>query len=829
MGAKFPFPTDPEKWQAAYTADNAYYDAGPISRTASFLKIISAILALTYGIVFLFSRLPTRELWFVLDEGFIVMLDKGELTDEIREAFLREGFPLGQNAALEVESRGDSWIIIDGNKTYFVHKEKKEPRVYHKPYAFTLDIGLVSTLDSGQVSAPLRLAFENQGKPLDAEAKIKVKQLGASWVITDGEGTYYIDNEQQNIKVYEKKFAFIFIPLSLKLLRTNSLDEPIHAEFKAHGDPLTNDATIKVEEPGKKWVIYDGDAEYFIRKEQEDVKVYVKEYCFDLDSGTVEMLNAGQLTISIQKAFEIQSRPLAANATVKVEKAGEAWLIEDTATQHFIRNEKKKVNVYAKKHWFNFPDKSVIPLLDLGRFNNPIQKAFRGIGKPLAANATVNESMVEDRKSENEWVINDGNAQYFVLYNAPNLTVERKKNGFAVLRAILLVLLMTYVTFKALRRIAFLGTKKLFTQFRLPPESIDPAKVIKYRLKRRIKLPMPFSELFPSISQFKYIIVKDGQIRDKDDWVAWMGHNIGGPILLVVSDGSALYIERGNRFSRIVGPGTSFLERYETIKYAVDLRAKTKMGDLAVWTKDGIVVKLKARIEYRIGDPHKVGDNPRLIYPYSPADVKQAVERYALRWPDTDPAPSEFTWEDAAWGQVTAIVPGYIGSRFLDDLLVADRHNGQILSPDAANEIFEALNKATNLFGVYITDFQILSIDPPPEVKKQYVEYWEAEKQSLAIIMDGKAKAFGIRAREKARAEAQQDIILKIADGLRKNEDQDEVLLLSLSKVLDNTLSDPYIRSYVAKEALETLEKLKNMLEKPRPPGDEHPDSQVET
>ena len=67
-----------------------------------------------------------------------------------------------------------------------------------------------------------------------------------------------------------------------------------------------------------------------------------------------------------------------------------------------------------------------------------------------------------------------------------------------------------------------------------------------------------------------------------------------------------------------------------------------------------------------------------VVYPYDPIAVKKAVERYSLRWPNRqDGEPSEFTWIDAAWGQVTGIVPGYIGSRMLDDLFIADRNRGK--------------------------------------------------------------------------------------------------------------------------------------------------------
>lgn len=297
-----------------------------------------------------------------------------------------------------------------------------------------------------------------------------------------------------------------------------------------------------------------------------------------------------------------------------------------------------------------------------------------------------------------------------------------------------------------------------------------------------------------------------------------MACHLGGPLTLIVFDGCALYLERGGRFSRVVGPGEKapFLELHETIKYVVDLRPKVKMDNISAWTKDGINITLTIRIECRIGDPAKKDPASGLVYPFDPLAVKKAIERYALRWPNPQEEPSEFTWVDAAWGQVTNIFPGYIGSRMLDDILIADRQGGQILSSEAIENINKKLNQGTNLFGVYVTDLQITKMEIPEEVKKQHKDNWEAERQSIATITDGKAKAFSIRSRERARADAQKDLILAIADGLEKNKSKNfvEPLLLSLSGVLDESLQDPLTKAYLAKETLDTLEKLQKMLDK---------------
>jgi len=385
---------------------------------------------------------------------------------------------------------------------------------------------------------------------------------------------------------------------------------------------------------------------------------------------------------------------------------------------------------------------------------------------------------------------------------------------FIVILIILLAIVQILISIVRKRASHF--ASMFFREFYQPPESIELIEIINYRLYGRSKLPPPFNLL----SQFQYIMARDGEIVKADKWPAWCARHLGGPILLIVFDGCALYLERGSRFSRIVGPGDKapFLEWYETIKYVVDLRPKIKDGNFDVWTKDGININLTIQIECRIGDPQKRDTDASLVYPYDPLSVKKAIERHSVRWPNrSEGDPSEFTWIDAAWGQVTGIVPGYIGSRMLDDLFMENQKSGQILSPDAVQEIFNKLNNATIGFGVYITDFQILEIKIPKEVEEHRKEHWKAERQSIATRIDGEAKAFGIRTREKARADAQYDIILAIAEGLEKNKDGKftEPLLLSLSGVLDESLREPLTRAYLARETLETLEKLKDMLENP--------------
>jgi regulator of protease activity HflC (stomatin/prohibitin superfamily) len=383
-----------------------------------------------------------------------------------------------------------------------------------------------------------------------------------------------------------------------------------------------------------------------------------------------------------------------------------------------------------------------------------------------------------------------------------------------------LVTLFVFLLFVVIHTGAASFASRLMAEFYQLPSDFPIMKMITYRLFGKMKLPPPLSIL----TSFKSITFKDGQIFKGDEWVKWSAENLGGPATLTVFDGCALYLERGNRFSRVVGSGNKppFLEWFETVKYVVDLRPKIKEDSFEVWTKDGIKVKLTARIVGRIYGPVQQPADTDLLYPFDPIAVKKAVENLTLRRTNPNKEPEECNWFDAAWGQVTSIVPSYIGSRWLDDLLIADRKSGQILAPEVVKKLVEKLKKATGQFGVEILDFQIQQIEIPAKVAEQQKENWKAIRQVLATKNDGKAKAFDIQSREQARAEAQKDLILAIAAGLEINKSRgfSEPLILSLSGILDESLQDPLIRATIAGETLDTLEKVQKMLNPPKKSGD---------
>ncbi len=150
----------------------------------------------------------------------------------------------------------------------------------------------------------------------------------------------------------------------------------------------------------------------------------------------------------------------------------------------------------------------------------------------------------------------------------------------------------------------------------------------------------------------------------------------------------------------------------------------------------------------------------------------------------------------------------------MDELFLAEWGPSQMLSQNASKQVFRDLNRGLIEYGARISNLQITNFTIPEEVNQQRIQTWEAERQSLASITVGQTKAYEIREREKARAEAEQEIIASIAKDMEKiNFDRlQETILLSLSGILDQSLSDPFTRTLVTNETLDTLERLKKLL-----------------
>ncbi len=369
--------------------------------------------------------------------------------------------------------------------------------------------------------------------------------------------------------------------------------------------------------------------------------------------------------------------------------------------------------------------------------------------------------------------------------------------------------------------------EQFIVSFYLPSENLKLRPLINRRL---FGVP-PMPEGAKESIKYPFITLRKTEDLEENHWARWLG----GPATLVIYDGLALYLERGNQFSRVVGPGLPMplLERYETIKAIIDLRPQVKNVETKTWTKDGIELKIDIRVEVQINcsdeakrQSIKLDEGQtalHLVYPFDPIAVQTAVERTAVRM-NSDKSLSESTWDGAAMGTVTGKLKAYIAAHSIYELFQESPNSPQFSSFKVSEELFESINTGLTIAGSKLLSLQIMDISPvDQEIIDDLIEYWEAQKKRRDLILTGEVEAERVRTNQRAHMKAQQNMLDTLIDSLEKmNKETDdgidverftETSILLLASMLEQNLENPLLSSYLAKESLDMLATLREQLD----------------
>lgn len=115
-------------------------------------------------------------------------LDKGVISDELREEFQEMERSLSQNVRVSVEEEGKCWIVADGARRYAIRSEDKGLNIY---FFLSVNASFQKDLDKGLVSDDLRKEFVESEIPLSQRVVVSVRKEGRNWVITGGDGEKY--------------------------------------------------------------------------------------------------------------------------------------------------------------------------------------------------------------------------------------------------------------------------------------------------------------------------------------------------------------------------------------------------------------------------------------------------------------------------------------------------------------------------------------------------------------------------------------------------------------------------------------------------------------
>jgi regulator of protease activity HflC (stomatin/prohibitin superfamily) len=317
--------------------------------------------------------------------------------------------------------------------------------------------------------------------------------------------------------------------------------------------------------------------------------------------------------------------------------------------------------------------------------------------------------------------------------------------------------------------------------------------------------------------QYPWVIVDDGKITEsKPRGVLPM---LGGPGKAVIRPGHAVVFQRHGKISRIAAPGLIHLERFEEIRNIVQLKPMFKSDVLEnVLTKDRIPLRITFGVSFQLEPKTEADKRPGShvsggvaltpvlsdeIYTVYEGSVRKAVFGTAADW-----AATTFAVGDSMLRDIVATY--YFDQIFKRQPLPGAKDDEVTFHPDERtiheieDKILTGHRKAASGWGVYTRSLDIKIIELPEEAQEQMLEWWKtewqkrirlakADAQKQAIITEGEGKAKAIDVQEVARARAQTQMIMHIAQGFSRLDAADRRALLELRflEALEKIAEDP--------------------------------------
>ncbi|MFO8109981.1 MAG: ABC transporter permease [Thermoplasmata archaeon] len=340
-----------------------------------------------------------QELQFVErgDEVFDFGLDEfavesymrvGTVSDSLREAFLRYGIELDQDAVVEKTDNG--WEVKNGIYSYTV-LDTGEEGLYldvspEMADTFQLDPELEQDLNPDYIHDNISAAFEEVNSDLSDYATISSTADG--WLIEDGIFSFNIDdNLVVSIGVSIGELFEFDMADVLYRLYFDEVGDDLRVAFSHNDFSLSTHATISDLDTG--WFVEDGIYEFTITEDDEieygmKVDVELKEgELFTLDPDIEEYLEEGPVDNNVIQAFDDNGIILGRNAIVNETTGG--WVIQDGTYLFEIDGD---LTVQARMHSFELDVEltEMVESVDTTLHDN-VTEAFDDNGISLSSDA----------------------------------------------------------------------------------------------------------------------------------------------------------------------------------------------------------------------------------------------------------------------------------------------------------------------------------------------------------------------------------------------------------------------------------------------------------
>ena len=269
----------------------------------------------------------------------------------------------------------------------------------------------------------------------------------------------------------------------------------------------------------------------------------------------------------------------------------------------------------------------------------------------------------------------------------------------------------------------------------------------------------------------------------------------GGPGFVMVSSHYAIPLTTGIHDTQVGGQGLVFTSRKERPRPPVDLRLQVRGKTVRALTRDGIPVKVMMFAIFQIDRRKAEGEG---LYPFDPQAVFAAVHTQGVG-PQRDEEQEEVGWDQVVVDRAADLLRSAIGRTLLDRLLESDEDEEpprETLRKGVAEKLAQAMEPhgihavAVGLGNIEIEDQKVLD---------QRAESWAARWERRRLEREAQGEAKATRLIEKARADAQRQMIVAITEAFQQLADTQttvppHVIALRFIDVLENLTISPGVQ-----------------------------------
>lgn len=285
-----------------------------------------------------------------------------------------------------------------------------------------------------------------------------------------------------------------------------------------------------------------------------------------------------------------------------------------------------------------------------------------------------------------------------------------------------------------------------------------------------------------------------------------------GAGIIRVGVAQAAVLETATQFSRVIGPGVTFIGRLESVKTIVDLHSQSRSAEVRALTKDGVPLQVPVYCLFRIASGG-VAQATRDDFPFSSRTIGRVV--YSQDGIDSDN--ESYSWDDYAL-QLTVSRLQEILARFRLDQLFAPHIPDHVPRLMLASLLDTAVRNDLSKREIELLSADFGTFELPEVIQDQRIASWRTEWATRGEEARAAAETDASRSIQSARAAGQSELVqgmingLAAAQGLAGIEPAD-LITWQLLNAMESLSADPLLQSLIPQETVNALLSIRSWLE----------------